>query len=601
MHEPTRTRPGGALGITPLDAPPAPVPAPARKPRHANEDPVAAHYCKTLEQVREKHYDVVIVGGGAVGSAIAHHLLTSDDKVRVLVLEKGSFLLPEHVQNLHPQYQKLMAEAIEKPWELAKGTTFDLAPQIPYLGGRALFWSTWIPQPEREQMLHWPEKVLQELDEGQHWQHARDFLGAVEPKEMGPSFAQFQPRLTQRLLDHLKDIPNFRKPQGERDLIAPLASKDTESELKYRKFSPVPRLLECVSAFGGRMDIVTGCEVTRIHHDQESGGSPKKVEGPARATHLTTAQGALPLASARLVLANGIVEPTGLLQHSFEGVLPKSAGTNLGGHVASWFSVQVPRDGWGDLSDTLQIGCTYLRGRVQEGEGSGKADHKDAHRDFHIHLMGASNPHPKSGLEDLYRLIPDSFDQDFLTELSDANHIGFLVHCLGEWRSTPRDHDGSTVSSTKDGKTVLALRPGQRDRKLREAMDEAAQKLVAEVLFAGKEEKKSSIRYWKPGEPGKAGEPARPGAWQETLPADRMKDVLVHESGTLWMGEDSRHSITDLDCRLHTVGNVYVGGAATFPTSGSWNPTLTAVALGRRLADHLIKLKKGENHGGHCA
>ena len=236
MDGPTRTRPKHAQGLTPLDASSAPVPAPVKKPHPANEDPVAAHYCKTLDEVRSNRYDVVIVGGGAVGSAIAHRLLASEGehKVRVLVLEKGSFLLPEHVQNLHPQYQKLMAEAIEKPWVLGGETTFDLAPQIPYLGGRALFWSTWIPEPEREQMLNWPEQVLDELERKQYWQHAKNFLGATVPKEMGPSFTQFQPRLTERLLDHLKDIPNFRNPRDESDLIAPLASKDTESELKYR-------------------------------------------------------------------------------------------------------------------------------------------------------------------------------------------------------------------------------------------------------------------------------------------------------------------------------------------------------------------------------
>ena len=602
MDGPTRTRPKHAQGLTPLDASSAPVPAPVKKPHPANEDPVAAHYCKTLDEVRRNRYDMVIVGGGAVGSAIAHRLLASEGehKVRVLVLEKGSFLLPEHVQNLHPQYQKLMAEAIEKPWVLGGETTFDLAPQIPYLGGRALFWSTWIPEPEREQMLNWPAQVLDELERKQYWQHAKNFLGATVPKEMGPSFTQFQPRLTERLLDHLKDIPNFRNPRDESDLIAPLASKDTESELKYRKFSPVPRLLNGAADSAGRMDIVTGCEVYRIRHDQEGRDPDKKVEGPAKATGLDTAQGDFPLNGANLVLANGIVEPTGLLQRSFAGILPESAGTNLGGHVASWFSVQVPRKGWGDLGDTLQIGCTYLRGRVHGGERSekpgeqGKAekpDQKDDHRDFHIHLMGASNPYPERGLEDLYRLIPDSFDQDFLTELSDADHIGFLVHCLGEWRSTPGDDKGSTVRF-KDGKTVLALRPSRRDRQLREAMDKAAQELVENVLFAGSD--RSSIRYWKPGEHGDR------GSWQADLPDDRLKDVLVHESGTLWMGEDPRHSITDLDCRLRTVDNVYVGGAATFPTSGSWNPTLTAVALGQRLADHLIRLKKkGDKHGEH--
>lgn len=572
MSDPTQPQPRVAEGTTLLDAPAAP--SRVIPPVPASQDPVATYYCKTLDEVRAKTYDVVIVGGGAVGSAVSHALLsrsgTNADKPRVLLLEKGSFLLPEHVQNLHPQYQRLMADAVAKPWRLAEGTSFDLAPQIPYLGGRALFWSTWIPQPQDDQMQDWPQEVLKELKEKEYWEQARSLLGSVVPSDMGPAFSTFQPKLLERLVARLKDLPHFRPSGSGKDLEIPLASRATKSQLGYRKFSPAPLLLQDADEFAGRFDLVTGCEVQQIRHVEGPGGLKK-------ASELVTSQGRLPLHDATLVLANGVVEPTGLLLKSFAGVLPDFAGTNLGGHVASWFSVQVPRTGWTDLGDTLQVGCTYLKGRV-DGES------KDDSRDFHIHLMGASNPHPESAVEDLYRLIPDSFDQEFLSQLSDKDHIGFLVHCLGEWRSKPKDTQGSTVRYTADA-TVLSLRPSAKEITFRDTMDEAAQALVKKVLDAGGDA--SRIRYWHPGEKG------RPGAWKKELPPGRKKDVLVHESGTLWMGKDAGSSVTDLNCRLHTVSNVYVGGAATFPTSGSWNPTLAAVALGQRLADHLLGSERG--------
>ena len=46
--------------------------------------------------------------------------------------------------------------------------------------------------------------------------------------------------------------------------------------------------------------------------------------------------------------------------------------------------------------------------------------------------------------------------------------------------------------------------------------------------------------------------------------------------------------VVDRDLRVHGSKNLYVAGAATFPTTGFANPTLTAISLGLRLSDHLI-------------
>jgi choline dehydrogenase-like flavoprotein len=65
-----------------------------------------------------------------------------------------------------------------------------------------------------------------------------------------------------------------------------------------------------------------------------------------------------------------------------------------------------------------------------------------------------------------------------------------------------------------------------------------------------------------------------------------------HHIGTARMGTDPRHSVVDADCRVHGVDNLYIAGAATFPTSGQANPTLTLVALAARLAAHLQVLHR---------
>jgi choline dehydrogenase-like flavoprotein len=60
-----------------------------------------------------------------------------------------------------------------------------------------------------------------------------------------------------------------------------------------------------------------------------------------------------------------------------------------------------------------------------------------------------------------------------------------------------------------------------------------------------------------------------------------------HHIGTARMGNDPHSSVVNADCRLHDVANLYIAGAATFPTSSQANPTLTVVALTLRLAEHL--------------
>ena len=60
-----------------------------------------------------------------------------------------------------------------------------------------------------------------------------------------------------------------------------------------------------------------------------------------------------------------------------------------------------------------------------------------------------------------------------------------------------------------------------------------------------------------------------------------------HHIGTARMGSDPATSVVDANCRVHGIGNLYVAGSAVFPTSSQANPTLTAVAMALRLADHL--------------
>jgi choline dehydrogenase-like flavoprotein len=62
----------------------------------------------------------------------------------------------------------------------------------------------------------------------------------------------------------------------------------------------------------------------------------------------------------------------------------------------------------------------------------------------------------------------------------------------------------------------------------------------------------------------------------------------AHHMGTTRMACDPRQGVVDEHCRVHSARNLYIAGSSVFPTGGWAPPTLTIVALGLRLADHLI-------------
>jgi hypothetical protein len=62
-----------------------------------------------------------------------------------------------------------------------------------------------------------------------------------------------------------------------------------------------------------------------------------------------------------------------------------------------------------------------------------------------------------------------------------------------------------------------------------------------------------------------------------------------HHIGTARMGADASAGVVDTNSEVWGTRGLFVAGAAVFPTSGFANPTLTAVALAFRLAEHLVQ------------
>ncbi len=70
--------------------------------------------------------------------------------------------------------------------------------------------------------------------------------------------------------------------------------------------------------------------------------------------------------------------------------------------------------------------------------------------------------------------------------------------------------------------------------------------------------------------------------------------AIIHEVGTVRMGDDPRTSPLNKYCQAHEVRNLFVADAAPFVSNADKNPTHTIVALAWRTAEYLAEeLRKG--------
>jgi choline dehydrogenase-like flavoprotein len=67
-------------------------------------------------------------------------------------------------------------------------------------------------------------------------------------------------------------------------------------------------------------------------------------------------------------------------------------------------------------------------------------------------------------------------------------------------------------------------------------------------------------------------------------------DDTAHLNGTVKMGDDSRTSVVNADCRSWDVRNLWVCDGSVFPTVGGVNPSLTIQAIACRTADRIRAL-----------
>lgn len=71
--------------------------------------------------------------------------------------------------------------------------------------------------------------------------------------------------------------------------------------------------------------------------------------------------------------------------------------------------------------------------------------------------------------------------------------------------------------------------------------------------------------------------------------------TIIHELGTVRMGNDPKKSALNRNCQAHDVKNVFVADAAPFVSNPDKNPTLSIMALSWRTSEYILdQFRKGE-------
>jgi hypothetical protein len=513
----------------------------------ASSDPVARANAQLQPHSTMRPFDFIVIGGGTFGGVIAEHLWfrSTGRSERILVLEAGPFLLPEHSQNL-PSLG-LGREVWGLSWRSNSDVPFD---GLAYcVGGRSVLWGGWSPRPldSETPAEAWPKTVLDDLHSARlpngnngYFRQSGQQIGVTSTNDFmfGDLHSALRDqvytilesgRVTEAVpLAHLPDAPPVEildtrptladlaallgvplpnplpaDPSQLRDLEqtlrkklkleAPLAVQARAEHAGFfpmNKFSAVPLMIKAARVaskesypddVSKRFMIVPQCHVTRLSIGNDSDGK--------RVTDILTERGPISVApDCKVIVALGTIESTRLALLSFGEQGP--IGSSLMAHLRSNIDFRIPRIALDRLSPTvqaLQSSALLVKGKHNFKRADGTLDGTVGYFHLQITASGLDNINSDSEAE-LFQKVPD-IDTVYQHLLASDSHVVITIRGIGEMEA---GNPNSNVSLDRDPsqtdygerKAYVNLHPSAKDLQLWDALDQASDEL-ADALAAG--------------------------------------------------------------------------------------------------------------------
>ncbi|TFY71091.1 hypothetical protein EVG20_g1912 [Dentipellis fragilis] len=501
-----------------------------------------------------------VVGSGSCALAYVTEALERDPFRRILILERGDLWLPTHFQNL------------PLPFKMTYNSTLRfLHGSCPFFGGRSTFWSAWSPRPKPELMRGFPPYLLNAASSEELWKKASALLHVTKASDIEDQvFGVLQKDIDARLSSHINQIPTANTTES-----APLSVGRTfaTTSVRFNKFSTPGPLLALQerqrrlahAKKGSPLMIATNVVARQLQVDTDDDN---------KVNVLRTSRGDLlfPDGKTNVILAAGAIPNTTLLLNSLPEMQSR-AGSRITGHFLTHIAARFPIDGTlGKLSDHLEIAANYVAGKDTSG------------LQYHIQVTALHSPNPEQDAEDAARECPDFAAAATEEQLKGSEkHIVLVCATLGELDEHNPNSWVKPNSQVSDPTTNIKVQITltDKDKALWTTMDKATYDAIA--VMAGAQS--GNVEYW-------AKSPnSDTWGWSKSKPA--VEDIrvpgVVHEAATLYMGDRSNAGASvDDHYRPFGSNNVYVTGAALFPSSGSWNPTLTMCGYAQDLARKIV-------------